>query len=323
MLDIQFNAPFSGRLEDHPELRGFSAARRAAGDAHERRVQEAARLYADVIKGREESIMISEAMNPTREVFVRYLAEKYPGLYGQSFNEPGRITNLRETMAVTDYQALTVDVLDRAYYSIFQGFPIASKSLAKVVPLRDFRVVKRYLLDGGVTPLTYGDPAAPPAQRAMKGPVPQKNASLTTSPNDTSAITYQPLFGQAMTSVNWAALVNDDLGIFADRSNRLALAGNRGIDKFITSLIIDAAGPNALLYTTAFKNQITIANGASTNNPALSTQGLVDAINVLMRQRDAGGECGRAGGGIPVDAAGGAQRAAAGAPDRRGGCAPR
>lgn len=290
MRDLEFTHQFDGGpVEAHDELKGFMAARRAAGSEHERRVQEAARLYADVIKGREDPVLIREAMNPRREVFVRYLAEKYPGLYGNAFNQPGRVMTLQETMAATDYQALTVDVLDRAYYSIFTGFPLDIKNIAKNVTLRDFRVVKRYLLDGGVTPITYRDPAEPFPQRAMVGPVPQKNASITNA-KDTSAITYQPLLGQAGSSVNWAAMVNDDLGIFRDRANRLALAANRGINQFYTKLYVDSNGPHASLYTTAYKNQIITANGATSNNPPLNTQGLIDAINVLMQQKDAGGD---------------------------------
>ncbi len=293
MRDLTFSHQFDGterEVSDHAQVRGYFAARRNAGEIHERRIQEAVRLYADVIMGREHRMMISEAMNPTSEVIVQHLAQKYPGLYGNAFHEPGRIMPLRETMAVTDYQALTVDVLDRSYYSIFDGFPIANLALAKVVTLRDFRPRKIYLLDGGVTPLTYRDPSEPYGQRAMKGPVPQKNASLTTSPNDTSAIQYQPLLGQAGASINWSAMVNDDLGIFKDRANRLAIAANRGITKFITQQYVDASGPSATLFKTAYHNQIIKANGANRDNPPLDTDGLIDAINILMNQTDAGGD---------------------------------
>src|SRR5690349_5589093 len=110
MRDMEFSQEFhGGPVENHPALQGFFAARRQAGAVHELRVQEAARLYADVIRGREDPMLIREAMNPRREVFVQYLAQKYPGLYGNAFREAGRVLSLQETMAVTDYQALTVD----------------------------------------------------------------------------------------------------------------------------------------------------------------------------------------------------------------------
>ncbi len=93
-----------------------------------------------------------------------------------------------------------------------------------------------------------------------------------------------------MTSVNWRAFVNDDLGIFQDLSKRLGIAGNRGISKFITGMYVDAAGPNANLYTTDYGNQIIQANGAASNNPALSSQGIMDAIKILAGMRDSGGD---------------------------------
>lgn len=265
----------------HESLDGFAAARRNADARHRRRVIEASRLYADALTGRIDPMLVKQAMNPSDEIFVRYLAEKYPGLYGGD-----AAIGLRETMSVTDYQSLFVDVLDRMYYGFYNAYPIVNKPLVKTHSLRDFRVVKRYLLDGAVTPLTAMDAAAPPPQRAMLGPSPQDGSPATT----TAALTYQPLLYQAMTSVNWRAFVNDDLGIFRDLANRLAIAGNRGISKFITGLYMDSNGPNALLYQSGYRNLITTTYGASANNPPLSIQGLQDAFKVLAGMRDSGGD---------------------------------
>ncbi len=264
---------------------GFQASRQNK----KRRVMEATRLYADVLEGREHPIMIQQAMNPTSEVFVRHLAEHYPGLYTNALTDgSGRQMGLRETMSVTDYQALYVDVLDRMYYGYYNGYPIVNKGLVKIHALRDFRAVSRYLLDGAVTPLTAMDAAAPPPQRALTGPVPQGGGSPASA--STAPIQYSPLLYQAMTSVNWRAFVNDDLGIFQDLSNRLALAGNRGISKFITGKFWDANGPHASLYTTGYGNKIITANGASSNNPVLGVQGLSDAFKILAGMRDSGGD---------------------------------
>ena len=276
---------FNG-VANAPALQGFSAARRNADAHHNRRVIEAARLYADALQGRIDPVFIRQAMRPTDETLVYHLAERYPGLYG---DPGGRMLGLRETMSVTDYSALFVDVLDRMYYGFYNAYPIVNKDLVKIHQLRDFRTVSRYLLDGVVTPLTSMDAAAPPPQRALTGPVPQDGANAAAAGSG-PALQYSPLLYQAMTSVNWRAFVNDDLGIFKDLSNRLAIAGNRGISKFITTFYADANGPNALLYTTAYKNKIVTANGAASNNPALSAQGISDALKVLARQRDSGGD---------------------------------
>jgi hypothetical protein len=270
--------PTEGHVLEHNTLNGFGRRRQKQA-----KIREATRLYADVIRGRLDPVFFKEAVFPRNEVLVEHLAKLYPGLYG---DPGGRMLGLRETMSVTDYQALYVDVLDRLYYGYYNAFPIPNKGLARIHALRDFRVVSRYLLDGAVTPFTSMDAAAPPPQRALIGPNPQDGSPATS----TAPIQYQPLLYQAMTSVNWRAFVNDDLGIFKDLANRLAISGNRGIAKFITSLYVDSNGPNALLYANGYHNKITIANGASTNNPALSTQGIIDALNVLASMIDSTGD---------------------------------
>jgi hypothetical protein len=262
----------------HKTLDGYGRKR---GD--DKKVLEAARLYADVLQGRLDPVFLREAVFPRNEVFVNFLAERYPGLYG---DPGGRQLGLRETMSFTDYQALYVDVLDRMYYGYYNAYPIVNKPLVKVHQLRDFRLVSRYLLDGVVTPFTAMDAAAPPPQRALIGPNPQDGSPATS----TAPIQYQPELYQAMTSVNWRAVVNDDLGIFRDLANRLAIAGNRGISKFITGLFFNANGPIPTLYQTGYHNIINKANGAASNNPALTVQGLQDALKVLANMRDSTGD---------------------------------
>jgi hypothetical protein len=269
---------FGTPVEDHASLAGFGRRRNS-----DRKVIEAARLYADVMQGRIDPVFLREAVFPRNEVFVQFLMEKYPGIYG---DPGGRALGLRETMSVTDYQALYVDVLDRMYYGFYNAFPIVNKPLVKVHNLRDFRLVSRYLLDGVVTPFVAMDAAAPPPQRALIGPNPQDGSPATS----TAPIQYQPELYQAMTSVNWRAFVNDDLGIFRDLSNRLAIAGNRGISKFITGLFFSSTGPNPSLYATGYKNIINKSNGAASNNPALSIQGIQDALKVLANMRDSTGD---------------------------------
>lgn len=276
----QWGTPVAG----HESMKGFDLMVQRRFEMP--RIRDAARLYADVLEGREDPLFFREAMRPTRGVFLQYLAEKYPGIVNPDFSDRSGRVGLRETMSVTDYQALFVDVLDRIYYGFYNGYPIVNKPLVKVHPLRDFRVVSRYLLDGVVTPFVAMDAAAPPPQRALIGPNPQDGSPATS----TAPLQYQPELYQAMTSVNWRAFVNDDLGIFRDLANRLALAGNRGISKFITSLFFDSNGPNASLYQTGYHNIINRANGAASNNPALSIQGIQDALKVLANMRDSTGD---------------------------------
>lgn len=271
--------------ERQASLDGFSRIQKSKNVRQQQRVSEAARLYADVLAGKEPPTLLKEAMNPSWAPAVQYLQEKYPKLYAANDR-----VGLRETMSVTDYQALYVDVLDRMYYGFYNAYPIDNMALVRRHTLRDFRLVSRYLLDGAVTPFTAMDAAAPPPQAALFGPAPQNGAIPSTAATSTAPIQYQPKLYQSMTSVNWRAFVNDDLGIFQDLSNRLAIRGARGTAKFITTQYVDVNGPSATLYQTGYKNQIITANGAASNNPVLSTQGLMDALKILARQVDSTGD---------------------------------
>jgi len=287
-MEMNFT-PFSGTdarsVYNAPELQGFSPTGRASS----RRVNEAARLYADVLAGREEPAMIREAMRPRHPAFTGYLMERYPGLYPAG---GGRTMDLREAMAQTDYQALFGDVLDRIYYGTYAAWPIVEEALVKVVNLRDFRTVKRYLLDGMTAPMTFRDPAEQPQRRSLYGPIPQNAATipLAQPSSATAPITYAPLLGTIGDAINWAAFVNDDLGIFKDTSDRLVIGANRGISKFIAGLFLDVNGPHASLYTSGYGNIINTANGADHTNPKLDIEGLSDGFTVLFNMKDSGGD---------------------------------
>lgn len=238
---------------------GFMGARRKCSEAHQSRVDSFCKLFGDVVSGKEDPFLLKEALFPQHEYAVGELNRRYPG-----------VIQMRETMSVTDFaNYLTVDVLDRMLYGYWFPESIPNRVLVKEEPLRDFRQVKRFEVDGAVTPFEkQGSPAAPPPQRALTPVAP---------------ILYAPDLYQGMMSVNWRAIVNDDLGIFNDLVQRLSASWNLTIWKAITELYVDANGPNALLYKTAFRNQIITTNGAATNNPPLDFQGLIDADTVLSR----------------------------------------
>lgn len=267
----------------HMADQGFTEARRQRTANHERRVLEAARLLADVMEGREEPFLLREAFRPTKDFAVRHLRENYPGIF-----QGGEI-GLRETMSYSDYSALTVDILDRMLYGYYTAAPITNLPLVKQHPLRDFRAVARYAIDKATKPFTrmpdidttlvpHGA-GEPPTERAMQ------QAALEVL-GSTQRVTYQPQLYQGMMSVNWRALVNDDLGIFQDQTQRLAIGGRRTIYEFITSLYVATTGPNTTLYSSTFSNLITTTYGAATNNPPLSFQGLLDGITVLAKMLD-------------------------------------
>lgn len=258
-------------VNEHSAVQGFMAARRNADGRHMRRVTEAARLYSDVLNGNEDPFLLKEAIQPRHEYAVMEIARRYPGLLDFSGGRMG----LRETMSVSDYTALFTDVLDRQFYGYYNITPVPNKPLVKQVSLRDFRTVKRFLEDGATTPLTIVKNGSSVPERAI-GPE--------------TVVTYYPDLYAANGRINWRAMINDDLGIFQDLPKKFNIAALRAIQKFITGLYVQSTGLNTNLYKSAFTNQIITANGAATNNPALSIQGLQDAFKVLARMLDADGQ---------------------------------
>jgi hypothetical protein len=254
---------------------------------HRRRVLEAARLLADAIEGRIDPFLFKQAMNPTHPIYVEHLRENYPGIFRTE------TIGLRETMSYSDYSALTVDILDRMLYGYYSAAPITNMPLVKPHTLRDFRLVARYSMDGATKPfsrmqndfpsLIPHGAGEPPTERSMQQSAREVEGS-------TQRVTYQPQLYQGAMSVNWRALVNDDLGIFQDMVQRLAISGNRTIYQFITGLYSSATGPNSTLYNSTFANQVIVANGASSANPPLSWQGLLDAKTVLSKMLDIDGQ---------------------------------
>ena len=258
-----------------PGMDGFARA----GRNNKRRVNEAMRLYCDAIQGKVDPLMLREAISPRTPYIVNELARRYPGIYG---DPGGRQMGLRETMSVTDYQALYVDVLDRLYYGYYNEWPISELEIVRKHTLRDFRLVSRYLLDGIVGPVTAVDPAAPPQQRALSGPVPQDSATYPTT--NTAPIQYQPLLYQVMASINWRAFVNDDLGIFADVAKRLAMSIRMSLSQYITTFVVQASGLNTTLYSSGYNN-ITPLSLSHTHTHAHWTVALDRAIIYFLHSK--------------------------------------
>lgn len=278
---------FDMPVRENAGMSGFGLAvnrGRRGNPNYEVRVLEMARLFRDCLEGTTKWYYFQEALQPSDPGVAFLLNERYPGLMPRG---QAQGFGLREVMSVSDYQALFVDVLDRLYYGYYNAYPIVNLPLVRQHDLRDFRLVSRYLLDGLVTPFTAMDAAAPSPEQALSGPVPQDSATSPTT--NTAPIQYQPTLYQSRASVNWRAYVNDDLGIFRDIANRLAISANRGINLFITKLFFQSSGLNTNLFQSGYRNLITTTYGAASNNPALSQQGLQDAFKVLAGMRDSSG----------------------------------
>ena len=268
-------------------LGGFgrqNIARMPAGP-RKTRAYEAARLFADVLAGRVDPYWLRTAIQPPDDNHVNMLSENgYPGLYPKNVT-----TTLRETMSRTDYQALFADVLDILYYGFFSAFPDLQRSGlpdsgSGRYPLRQAVHARR----PGITRGIRRPRGARRSQQALSGPVPQDGSTFPTT--NTAAIEYQPALMQTKASINWSAMLNDNLGIFKDVPRRIVISINRGITIFIHSLYAGNGVLNTNLFQAGYKNIILIANGAGSDNPPLGAQGIMDATKILAGQRDSSGQ---------------------------------
>lgn len=260
MSELEFSgSPLTGNAVDVP---GFNLVTREANLQHQRRVLGAAEVWADFTEGRLDPFYMRQAFKLTESGAFNHLCRRYPMVF-------------RETMSTSDFSALTADVLDRQLLGDYTEVPIPVLPLCQKATLQDFRNKKIFIFDGMETPF---------AAVAELQDLPLRDMSQRTP------ITYAPLKYEAGAKISWEAVINDDLGVFRDTSQRLARGARRTKHKFITGLYSSATGPNSTLFTTAFANQVIITNGAATNNPALSIQALNDAMTVFMNQVDAGGD---------------------------------
>lgn len=251
-------SPYDGSLAGN----GFGHVNRSKNPRHLLRVAEAVRLLNGVRTGTVDPFFLRQAIRPTRESAWKMLCQEFPRLFSES-------------MTTSDFTALTADALDRQLLASFLAAPQHWSAIAKKATLRDFRDVKRYGMDGA-------------SGRFDK--VPEKANFNRRSPTEDAPITYGPSKYEAGGEFSWEAMLNDDLGIFNDFTQRLSTGAVRTIDRAVSELYLDANGPHASFYTNANLNKVNQACGAASNNPALSVPGLGEAITVLYGQTDGDGE---------------------------------
>lgn len=223
---------------------------------HEARVADAMKLWQDVILGGEDPFLLRQAFQPSSPIAAEILCRRYPAAF-------------RETMTTSDFTALTADVLDRVLLGNYMATPQSWRSICKVATLRDFRDVKRFVVNGAEQPWSTVPEKAPHTMQAISQPAPY---------------TYAPSKYESGTEpLSWEAMINDDLGIFTDLPARLTKGAIRTIQKFVTQLHIDASGPHASLYTSGNVNIIT-------SNPVLSVAALGTGLKMLRKMLDSGGD---------------------------------
>lgn len=244
-----------GQFVDSGGLDGFVQARRKANALHQRRVYEASLLWREVIAGETDPFILREAFNPQSPIAWAHLTRRYP----HAFNE---------AMSTSDFTALTVDVLDRMLLQNYRETPMHWTAVAKKSTLRDFRTVKRFVVNGGESEWDRVDEHGPFKQKVITQPAPY---------------TYEPDVYAGGGKITWRSIINDDLGIFQDLPARLARGGRRTIEKFVTRLYCGSTGFNTSFFTSGNGNIVT-------SNPVLSVPALATALKVFFKQTDYDGE---------------------------------
>jgi hypothetical protein len=185
---------------------------------------------------------------------------------------------LQEVLSTSDFPILFGDVVDRTLLNGYAELPTSWQMFSRRGTVRDFRAAKRIALDGLEKPFSA----------AFEKPELQ-NVKYD---NDLSEAQYtvQVKVYEKGFAFNWRMMIDEDLDFMRTFPTRMARGARRTEERFVTSLLMDSSGPDATFFSNANKNLINTTNGAASNNPALSVQGLRDAFAVINRQVDSGGD---------------------------------
>lgn len=177
--------------------------------------------------------------------------------------------HLQEAMTTSDFPLLFGDVIDKAMLGKYTEWNSVWTGVARRSTVKDFRTVKRNVLDGG---------------EGVLGIVPQAHpypeAALTEGQYTYSVAKY----GRRLPFV-WEDFVNDDLDALRDSPSRLARAARMTEDRFATTLYAAATGPNATFFHAANNANLVTAGAGS----ALSVASLGTAYGLLRAQKDKDG----------------------------------
>ena len=177
---------------------------------------------------------------------------------------------LQEAMTTSDFPYLFGDILDRQMLAAYQEFPSDILRICRRSVVPDFRQIKRFPALTGVDGQL--------AKVAEKAEYPVDDLS------ETSPYTYYVYKYGRKVPISWETLINDDLGNFTDIPQRLARAARRSEAKFVTGMYCTTTGPDSTFFSDANLNRMTVAAGADSANPVLSTAALGLAMKLLSKQ---------------------------------------
>ena len=176
---------------------------------------------------------------------------------------------MKEAQTSSDFPLMFADTLDRIMLGGYSETPYTWNMIARRATPRDFRDVKRFAMDGNRGRLTRVGGANATAS------YPERSKSETQYSYGLS------VFG-AKTGYSWQSFINDDLGALDDNPMDFGVSSRRTEEYEATRLFAN----NTTYYSAGNANRVVTANGAATNNPALSIAGLQSAMTVLANHVD-------------------------------------
>jgi len=181
---------------------------------------------------------------------------------------------LREAMTTSDFPLLFGDILDRQLLGKYAETPSTIDNYITMRTVRDFRQAKLFTVDGAESTLS---------------PVGQREEYPMEALSEGQYVYSVSKYGRVI-PFSWETMINDDLDALKDIPERLGRAARRSEEKFGTGLFVTSTGPDSTFFSNTNKNLVNIANGASTDNPALTIDALQQAFIVLSKQVDVDGE---------------------------------
>lgn len=171
---------------------------------------------------------------------------------------------LREAQTTSDFPYLMGDNMYRELLGQYQQVEVSWPMIARKRSLNDFRLSRSIVLDGGTS-----------RWRPVAEQAPYKQILFTDGKYDVQVYKFGEKAG-----FSWESTINDDL----DALSRIPLIMGQGARNMEEYNFTNLYAGNATFFSLANKNTVVIANGASSNNPALSPGAITDALTVMRKQ---------------------------------------
>lgn len=213
----------------------------------------------------------ASAQRKNRDKYNKNFLEAFT-FYQDVINGRRPTWQFEEVMTTSDFPVLFGDILSRELLGNYASLPVSWPSYIRRRTLPDAtRQARRLAYDGIDSHMTSAN-KKPDATSGREDHL--EESGYLVGPLDVY---------ERIVSINWKTILADDLGAFRDIPGRLALAARRTEEWLAAQLLADSAGPHATFFTSGHGNTVVTGAGSASDQPALSVQGLTDAMQVWNR----------------------------------------